>query len=629
MFCKNCGSKLEDGVLFCPKCGAPVPQANHNEWENVQQNTVRNETPQPDWNQSQPDWNQTQPVWDQPDDTEIGSAPSSAPQFIPQPEIWQEQEPPRGQKPAKEKKAKKAKKSKLPLIILGVAAIVVAVVGAAFGMVMNSPKNVLLRGASNTYQAIVSEETGVAGYLGLKDLAASMAESKMRHTLSGEMDLAALDMGLPEGNAKVTVTVDTDAGKEIYLNSEISGLGLNWQLAELSFSQDTGTLLAAIPQLYDRSFYLDLTRLKEMAASGELFTKLQETYGFEMEEEAKTAIQDALSGEKAEVADYVEAYEAYFGDVAGILKNGIQVTKADARTFSVGGADTSCKGYAVTVASADLLAILDRTESFVKEDMLSYMESINGLAVQGADLENTVHEAFEEMRSEITEDLQVLAYIGPQKRLAAVAWKGDLTADGETASLDLTVWMTGAKNPADDMGLTMAVANNGSTSTMKMSRKLTDTDAQIMDALSLSLDGEDIAALTSSLDKNSGDWNVALSGASSVTAAGKLQDVKKGESFAVTLTDLEAESSYDSFGILEGEFAGSSSETVSLADYGLALTYRIEPVDALNSGSIASMERLDVLSASAEDFQEVSTAIQNNVMGLVMQLMGAVGFGGF
>ena len=434
MFCKNCGAKLEDGALFCPKCGAAVQRVN-NSWENVQQDQARQEPPQPFRNEPM-----EEPAADQANERFVQPAPS--PVFVP---VQPQPDAPRKQKPAK------GKRSKLPLIILGVVAGVVAAGGIAFGMVQNNPKNVLVRAAVNTYRAVVSEETGVSGYLGLKDLAKAMREGKTRQTLSGEVDLAALDLGLPEGTAKVTVTADTDAGKEFYLNSEISGLGINWQLAELSCSQDA--LLAAAPQLYDRSFYLDLAKLKEMILSGELFTKLEESYGLEIEEDAKNAVQEAITGEKPEMTEAAAAYEAYLNDVWGILKNGIKVTKADAVTFSIGGTDTSCKGYAVTVAASDLLAIVDRTETYLAEEMIPYMESVYEAAGQEEDLADAVHEAVAEAKAEITEDLQLIAYVGPQKRLIALAWDGDVSVSDTTASLALMVRMAGAKNPMDDMGL--------------------------------------------------------------------------------------------------------------------------------------------------------------------------------
>lgn len=30
MFCTNCGSKLEEGTLFCPTCGKPVSKEDNN-----------------------------------------------------------------------------------------------------------------------------------------------------------------------------------------------------------------------------------------------------------------------------------------------------------------------------------------------------------------------------------------------------------------------------------------------------------------------------------------------------------------------------------------------------------------------------------------------------------------------
>ena len=30
MFCKNCGTQLDDNQKFCPKCGAPVQQGGRN-----------------------------------------------------------------------------------------------------------------------------------------------------------------------------------------------------------------------------------------------------------------------------------------------------------------------------------------------------------------------------------------------------------------------------------------------------------------------------------------------------------------------------------------------------------------------------------------------------------------------
>ncbi len=669
MKCAKCGAELPEGSLFCFNCGARVEQSEEEKkqapgteevsaepaggGESAQEPTGTEgaENPAPEESAQEQAPGEDSAAGAAPETGDAESRPpeeSGAEEPAPEPEKTEDQ-PQAASAPAEgpgaaetgsgfnqgapapqEPPAAAARKSGKMKIILPIVIVAVVVVAAvAVFLNMGNPKETVKKSLNSTITAIKEEKTGLSGYLGLPEVLESIKTGKTRQELSAGVGIGPL-MGVPiDGDVGLSAVVDRDAETGTYGTVSLTLFGMDEHLAE--FYGDAEQWLVSVPLFFEDSLYVDRAQLKEMAESGELFTRLESSLGVELDDMMKDALRllagvETEDGQSLISLNLIAEYMDYSAQVRETLIDHTEVKKAEKKSFQIGGSDTDCNGYLITIPEEDCRALTANFGEFYRLRLIPFLDEIDRvLGHNEYDYESDIDAVLAAVDNLCTGGLELTAYVGPQSRLVSVELTRDFTVDGAPSNLTVVLNLLGEKNPADDMALTADLSSGDTTLAIGLDRNLTETDTDIHSDLILHLQDDQgynmDASLESALNKESGDCSVKValedeSGVASAALSGILENMEQGRSFTLAFDTLELV---------------SDGETIPID---LQAKYAVSPIEGVDAGSIEGItarDRLNVLEASQSDWTALSEEANDNLVELENQifslLLGGI-FGG-
>ncbi len=477
---------------------------------------------------------------------------------------------------------------KNPIICGGIgAAAVIAIALIVFFVNYNSPKNTVLRSIRNTANAIVKEDTGIGEYLGWNSLLKNLTQGKTRQVLAGEVDMDDLDMGV-SGSLGLSMTIDSDAGKEAMVNLDLIVSDMNMKLANAYY--DKNMLLVSIPKLYSQSLLLDWEQMEEMVDNGQFFDVMEDTYDWYMDSDEKEAVEDFFRKDNTS-AELSEKYQDYSEKVWKALYRNMEVEKEGSRKYTIGGNDRRCTGYEVTIQREDIVDVMDNFLDFVDEEMVEYLAAAT--VTNPVALRDDIEDVRRELDDAIEDDLLFTVYVGPGSRMVAAEWEGE---EGEGLSLELL----GEKNPLDNMSFS---ADDDGEIILEIYRDVEDKSSGTMtDNIGLTAGYTNLAA-TLELDKNKGDWELVLDysdywSADEISFSGVFENVSKGKNFTMTCDRIR-----------------SSGERMDVN-----LSYSVSQIKNVDSKEITSMDRLNLLEADQRDFEDMADEMESNMEDFIYEI---------
>lgn len=543
-----------------------------------------------------------------------------------------------GQKVEAEQKKRKAdiiggslrKRSKPSIkMALGIGgAAVLAVAGISFAVARSNPKTIVTEGIQKTWKAICKEETGLGAYLGRKQLIKLLETGKTRQEISGNMSASIL--GLRLDNAQVHVQIDKNGGKELSAAAEAVIEGQ--ELGEGLLYRNEDAIYVSAPELIDGSFYLEPAQLEEKLENSGYRAELLNTYGLYVPEEMEInhdqlakKLKDALK------EDWSKLYE------------NMKVEKTQEKSFSVGGKQTKCQGYEITIQKEDLKDVLEAASDAVVPEIInsrpifvhdySGQELLDGgVSSNGEVSEDSVREIEQEYERAIKTIQQVVkqclsliksdqvfnVYIGPKGRIVAAeaeweipqeilaplaAFEGMEIPAGIEESLGTVsgrLEFLGSKNPLDNAKAEGSLNLGGLVScTVGVERKMNDTKEELQDSAKIFWTASGLIGMLSEnaevegrLNKETGEWKLetSLSGSDGLSVGGTFSDVKKGKGFCLTIDDIN-----QNLRIL-GFYLGTSETDFS---------YRIGPLKEDIENEMETDESRNVLEMSADEWKAI------------------------
>lgn len=546
MYCTNCGAEMPDDALFCTACGEKI---------------------------------------DHEGEAAVGPEESG---YNGKTKKW-------ARKRKETSGAPKSPKKGIKIALIAAAGI--AVCGLAAGAVLlNQPKAVIARGVKNTWKAMCTEESGVAEYLGLRQISRMVDTGKSRRKAELSVSVGPQDMGIGLADVGLSGWLEKDdKGKML---GRLSGTMGELEIAGLDFYHDNEKTVAGSPELYSKYFYVDHQELKEKLEDSKVRKMLKDEFGIEWDGELEDERLDLI-------AEYWDVSRENW--IA--LMNNMGVEKIDKRTFTVGGKDKACQGYELTIDRDDIRQVLEDMDDVMLNNSMLVNAAAEASWTSPEDMKRQLKEISKRLLGALKNDLVLQVYVGPKGRIVCV--EGDYTLNGDviTMSLGGSLELTGKKNPLDTVYLeaegkvaSMAAAK------LTFSRELNDSGNMIKDKVNLGLSATGAgmfnvsakAEANASLNKEKGRWNaeasLTLPGVQgSASANGTVGDLAKGKQFVVTLDDA----SVGAYGL-------------SMPFVGITASYGVEPLKEEIADPTEDVKLVNVLKLTRDDLNEIGSEIGDN-----------------
>lgn len=559
MYCTRCGAEMPDDALFCTACGEKmdqdtgaeeVPAAGRESAEQVKK-VIKTKT-------ARTTKTQTKAAGNQP----------------------------------------KAPKKGVKIALAAVAGI--AVCGLAAGVVLwNQPKAVIARGVKNTWEAMCTEQSGVAEYLGLKQIARMVDTGGSRQKAELTVSVGSQDLGI--GLADVGVTGWLEKDDKGRMLGRLNGTFGTMEVTGLDFYHDAEKTAAGVPELYSKYFYVDHQELKDKLEDSKFQKLMKEEFGIDVDGEMDAECLDLMA----------QYWDLSREDWKALLKN-MDITKIDKRTFTVGGKDKSCQGYELTIDRDDLRQVLEDLDDTMIGNPLLIRAVCEYSWSSPEEVRRELKELSKQYLGALKNDLVLQVYVGPRGRIVCVEGGYTLNVEVITLSLDGSLELTGKKNPLDVINLE-AEGKIASLAAAKLTvvRELNDGTNVIKDNFEAGFTATGAglvnvsAKLTAgaSLNKEKGRWSAdagltvpGLQG--SASASGTVGDVKKGKQFIVTLDDA----SLGAFGI-------------SVPMVSMKASYGVEPLKQEITDPTEDVKLVNVLKLTRDDLDEIASEMGENVGG--------------
>lgn len=496
--------------------------------------------------------------------------------------------------PVTERKADGAKignvlKSKKARLICGAAVLAVAGIMLVVTIVGNQPKAVVLRGFSKTWKAVTTEETGVAQYLGMSKLSKAVRDGNTKQSISLKVSEGATSGGI---NAEIR----KNKNNTILVDGQL--LVGDMSLIDASLYHDAGKTVATVPKLYQKSFALQHSELKEKLKSTAFIAQLNSTFDINL---GKMDLDSSISTE--------EYQQQLLKDGKVILKN-MKVKKLPKRQFTIDGKNKSCKGYEVTIQEADIKNMGQNYADMVIEDSALMNLLGEGYTAPGM-VEQVIKRQTKELLSTLTEDLVLSVYVDSKDRIVFMESEYPFVYQNNVTSTKASLSLTGSKNPGDSFELQMETQEtSGYFEQYTFIRTLKDEKDKIKDVLEInntygrilgdSYSNSNDISIILDLNKKKNQWaldiGVIESGGISdyMSIEGTLEELVQGQKVFITV-DSVIDNAYT--------YAGQPD---------IAIRYGIEPLDGTIEAPPAQ-EQINVLELTRVDMNRIGMEVQRNI----------------
>lgn len=523
-------------------------------------------------------------------------------------------------------------KKQMKIAAAGAAAAVV-VGGGIFAytrLAEGDPKEIVIQAFENVYAE--GQTAPMEELFGLSEFAKAGASSSRNVGLTLKLD----SCSEPAFDAYAGSGLRIDAKNDVENSKSSADMGIIYNgmdLVNLDFYYGDDTLMAAVPELSERVFTLDLgegleERLKNSPVLGpvleqngvdvSVLTEYMEllTEQVRQTEEGKAAAFDW----KAFMKRYREGCRAEED-----FKKALTVEKGEKASFTMDGKEQACRGYEVTVSKEAVIGFLRTSSDFflqdedLKKDFLKRLElsvklsQLAGTELEGQDFpsaQEMQEQTYEDVRTEIDgmiafldrslNDVSMTVHVSKEGRLASVKGTTSFNSAGEETepvSLQFGCELKGGAYQTQNMAA-QAVLEKGTESVHIEAVKEGVYDGkQLTAGLDLSIENQGETAekwdITFDGSYNSGDGGFDVRAAAAqdelellgFSARGVVDELEKGKNIHLTLDSLDVSAMGDTGNaVLSGEY------------YIRPLTEAIVPLEG---------EVMDVLAAGEDEWNGV------------------------
>lgn len=548
---------------------------------------------------------------------------------------------------------KKKNGAKLAVIAAAAAAVVGIGAFAAVKMMEKDPKEVVIAAFENIYTE--DQVDPLEELFGLSEFGQYTAADSQQVTTELVLENCSEEAvnRLAGGGIRTDVRFDNENQKG---SLDLAILFNNMDLAKLNLYYGDRMIMAAVPELSSKVFTLDVgeglaDRLKNSPTLGPVLedsdVDVEELADFYEEYMAwiQAKLEDGTSSDPYGLKDVWKRYQEG-SQAQENFKAALTVEKAGKGTFQMDGKEVSCKGYQVHVSKDSLISFLRTSADFFLEDeelkenflenlriSLRLTEIIGGTdateALGGLSAEEQLNEGYEQVRQSVDEaidtldealgDVEMLVHVDPKGRLASVEGNTSVKARGEVIAVDFSLALQGGSYLTQNAQAKVVLAGDGENFTMELLKQGTYDQKSLTGDIALDLygdgDGEHIGLMFGgTYDAESGDFSLRAEGSSAeekvlgLSAAGVVSELEKGSVLHVDMDEIRVDV--------------PSSEVLNIATGDVYVTFSGEYDLRPLSGEVTEPEgeKLDIVAATEEDWQQVMMEAYLGIMDIASQL---------
>ena len=538
-------------------------------------------------------------------------------------------------------------KKKSPGKLIGIAAAIAAVVGigvfAAVKMGEKDPKEVVISAFENIYtEDQVKPMEELFGFSKFQENAGSSQEAELKLVLKD----CSIDEAKPYAGGGIQMGTQYDqASKKTAGNVAVLYGGMD--LANLNFYYGDDVFMASIPELSGRVFTLDVSEglaqrvmdspvLGPMVQYSDMDLEEMEDFFREYVGWVQKKVEDGSAADPYGLGEALERYKKGCKAQAD-FKEALTVTKGEKDTFEVDGKEVSCKGYEVNISKVSLMAFLRPYSDFFLEDQelkanfLEYMQmSFRMLELTGSNFDNsslyrmsaeellnqsydelkdTVEDAIDELDA-VLNDVDMVVHVDKKGRLVSVEGSTFLTDGGDKTDIQFSLRLEGGSYLTENAWGKAELSQDGDKITIEFTKTGSYDGTSLTGDLSLKFAGEgaDLGLDLSGLyDSDSGDFVMSAKVVSDdekmvgFSTEGIVSELEKGSVICVEFDEIRLDVPEE-----DSMFISFSGE------------YDLRPL----SDDVTELEgeKLDVIQATQEDWQDVMMEIYMGIMDLASQL---------
>ncbi len=624
MKCSYCGNELKENDAKCSFCGQPVEGAIPTE-EGSQALTA--------------DMTGEKPAETEPQtgtSAEAFSLPESASELL-------------NGGPIQPKKKSGAK-----IALIAVAAAAVIGIGA-FAMVKlteKDPKEVVIAAFENIYtEDQVNPMEEMFGLSQFQEYAAGGSQQVKTELVLESCSEETVNQ-LAGGGIRTEFKYDRENQKGSF---DLGVLYNNMDLMKLNLYYGEQTVMAAVPELSSRVFTLDISeglveRLKNSPTLGPVLedsdVNLEELAEFYQEYIAwvQSKMEEGTASDPYGIKDVWKRYQEG-SQAQENFKAALTVEKAEKGSFLMDGKEVSCKGYQVHVSKDSMISFLRTSADFFLQDeelkenflenlrMSLRMIEITGGAgatevLGGLSVEEQLEENYEEVKKAVDEaidtleqvlgDVEMLVHVDAKGRLASVEGKTALNDEGEVMDVTFSLILQGGSYLTQNAQAKVVLTEDGETVNFEMVKQGAYDKNQLTGDISFDVYVEEEdhmgVMVSSTYYAEDGDFDVKAEVAVDhekvlgLSATGVISELEKGSVLHMDLDELRV------------DVPDSNTWSMGTDDVYVTLSgeYDLRPLS--EEVTEPEGEKLDILAATEDDWQEIMMEVYMGVMDIASQL---------
>lgn len=624
MKCSYCGNELKENDAKCSFCGQPVEGAIPTE-EGSQALTA--------------DMTGEKPAETEPQtgtSAEAFSLPESASELL-------------NGGPIQPKKKSGAK-----IALIAVAAAAVIGIGA-FAMVKlteKDPKEVVIAAFENIYtEDQVNPMEEMFGLSQFQEYAAGGSQQVKTELVLESCSEETVNQ-LAGGGIRTEFKYDRENQKGSF---DLGVLYNNMDLMKLNLYYGEQTVMAAVPELSSRVFTLDISeglveRLKNSPTLGPVLedsdVNLEELAKFYQEYIAwvQSKMEEGTASDPYGIKDVWKRYQEG-SQAQENFKAALTVEKAEKGSFLMDGKEVSCKGYQVHVSKDSMISFLRTSADFFLQDeelkenflenlrmSLRMIEITGGVgateALGGLSVEEQLEENYEEVKKAVDEaidtleqvlgDVEMLVHVDAKGRLASVEGKTALNDEGEVMDVTFSLILQGGSYLTQNAQAKVVLTEDGETVNFEMVKQGAYDKNQLTGDISFDVYVEEEdhmgVMVSSTYYAEDGDFDVKAEVAVDhekvlgLSATGVISELEKGSVLHMDLDELRV------------DVPDSNTWSMGTDDVYVTLSgeYDLRPLS--EEVTEPEGEKLDILAATEDDWQEIMMEVYMGVMDIASQL---------
>ena len=505
--------------------------------------------------------------------------------------------------------------TKVVTAVVATTIVVGGTVGVTQTEVFASPEKKVENALESLFE---NDESAFGTVLGFKEFFKSISKKGVEAEFGMQLEDIPLDSlgidGLSLPNIGLDATFRFDAKKK-QMDAGFDAKVADATLLSATVYVDEKKAAASVPQLlegYLGANYAESEFAQKLKES-ELATMLGEDFSAMIDSIAASLDEAENSEASKEMEKELLAYLKALKEKKDELFDSMEAEKTGEAEIIVGDETVTCKEYKATFGPEEvelfLTALIDETmayyNTYIEENAEDYDEAaLEEVRASAEELKEELDVWKEEIKDQIA-DTTLLVYLNGKRLIMA-----DLCVElKEEFSMNLNVLFAPEGNRYDNMELFLDITEYGETERIfAMTHVTENTDGVLSSVWSIFAEEEEAIRFVCTYEQEEGDFYLGVllpTEEAEFAMEGVLTIPKKGSEFAFELNDI------------------------MVSEYGeeVHLGFQTDISLKVFDGEIAAPEEItwDVVSMSAEDWEDMISEVTGNMYSLVMKLM----FGGY